>query len=211
MIYTNMILHTNMAMCWFDIIGCDEHLFLRPIYPYIFDICLWIPGIYGPDIHVYLSTRYPCVSVDQIFMGVCRPDIYGCLVTRYLWVSVIFFFLSEGKAVGKFSIAILVLLNFLKSLLTIYNLFRSLGKPVSKLLIAILVLVFFLKSLFAIHNLFRPLGKPVSKCLIAIPVLVFFWSHFLRFMEFYDLHELQSTPIQSTSFAFPIHSTSNPL
>ena len=29
-------------------------------------------------------------------------------------------------------------------------------------------------------------------------------------MEFYDLHELQSTPIQSTSFAFPIHSTSNP-
>ena len=39
-----------------------------------------------PDIYGYLSTRYPCVSVDQIFMGVCRPDIYGCLSTRYLWI-----------------------------------------------------------------------------------------------------------------------------
>ena len=30
-------------------------------------------------------------------------------------------------------------------------------------------------------------------------------------MKFYDLHQLQSTPIQSTSFAFPIHSTSTGL
>ena len=171
-----------------------------------------------------IDTRYPCVSVDQIFMGVCRPDIYGCLVTRYPWVSVIFF-LPEGKAVGKFLIAILVLVIFLKSLFAIHNLFRPLGKPVSKCLIVIPVLLFFWshfwrsifflplgkpvskfliaipvlvnfsKSLFAIYNLFRPLGKPVSKFLIAIPVLLNFWSHFLRFMEFYDLHELQSTPI----------------
>ena len=58
----------------------------------------------------YLWTRYPCVSVDQIFMGVCRPDIYGYLVTRYLWVSVILF-LPEGKAVAKLLIAIPVLLD----------------------------------------------------------------------------------------------------
>ena len=164
MIYTNMILHTNMAMCWFDIIGCDEHLFLRPIYPYIFDICFWIPGIYGPGIRVYLSTRYLWVSVDQISMDIWWPDIYEYLC----------FFLSEGKAVGKFLIAILVLLNFLKSLLTIHNPFWPLGKPVSKFLIAIPVLVNFLKSLFAIYNLFLPLGKPVSKFLIAIPVLLNF-------------------------------------
>ncbi len=62
----------------------------------------------------YLWTRYPCVSVDQIFMGVCRPDIYGYLVTRYLWVSVIFFFSPEGKAVGNLLIAIPVLLFFSK-------------------------------------------------------------------------------------------------
>ena len=107
-IYTNMILHTNMIwyiLIWFsilifDIIGwfdisCDEHLFLRPIYPYIFDICFWIPGI-----HVYLSTRYLWVSVDQISMSICD------------------FFLPEGKAVSKFLIAIPVLVIFLKSLLT---------------------------------------------------------------------------------------------
>ena len=46
----------------------------------------------------YLWTRYPCVSVDQIFMGVCRPDIYGCLVTRYPWVSVIFFFVRRESS-----------------------------------------------------------------------------------------------------------------
>ena len=60
---------TCVCIChvvWFDIIGCDEHLFLRPIYPYIFDICFWIPGI-----HVYLSTRYLWVSVDQISMSIC--------------------------------------------------------------------------------------------------------------------------------------------
>ena len=61
----------------------------------------------------YLWTRYPCVSVDQIFMGICRPDIYGYLVTRYLWVSVILFFLlPEGKAVANLLIAIPVLSNF---------------------------------------------------------------------------------------------------
>ena len=26
--------------------------------------------------HLLLDTWYPCVSVDQIFMGFCRPDIY---------------------------------------------------------------------------------------------------------------------------------------
>ena len=115
-------------------------------------------------------------------MCICRPDIYGCLSTRYLWISgdqiamsiCDLFFLSEGKAVSKFLIAIPVLVNFLKSLFAIYNLFRPLGKPVSKLLIAIPVPVNCLKSPFAIHNLFRPLGKPVSKCLIAIPVLLNF-------------------------------------
>ena len=113
---------------------------------------------YLPHVYMdtwYLWTRYPCVSVDQIFMGVCRPDIYGCLVTRYLWVSVIFL-LPEGKAVGIFLIAVPVLLIFLKSLLTIHNLFRPLGKPVSKFLIAIPVLVIFLKSLFTIHGVLRP-------------------------------------------------------
>ena len=31
--------------------------------------------------HLFLDTRYPCVSVDdQLFMGVCRPDIH-----EYLW------------------------------------------------------------------------------------------------------------------------------
>ena len=148
---------------------------------------------YDPHTHTYLTFA----SGYQVSMCICRPDIYGFLSTRYLWVSVIFFFLSEGKAVGKFLIAILVLLIFLKSLLTIHNLFRPLGKPVSKLLIAIPVIVIFLKSLFAIlgkpvskfliaipvlvnfskslfaiHNLFRALGKPVSKFLIAIPVLL---------------------------------------
>ena len=84
------------------------------------------------------------------------------------------FVLPEGKAVGDFLIAILVLVFFLKSLLAIHNLFRPLGKPVSICLIAIPVLSIFLKSLFAIHNLFRALGKPVSKVLIAIPVLLNF-------------------------------------
>ena len=95
----------------------------------------------------YLWTRYPCVSVDQIFMGVCRPDIYGYVVTRYPWVSVIFF-LPEGKTVGNFLIAILVLVNLLKSLLTIHNPFWPLGKPVSNFLIAIPVLVIFVDVTF---------------------------------------------------------------
>ena len=105
-VYVHMAIWPYGDLIWFDVIGCDEHLFLRPIYPYIFDICFWIAGIYGPGIHVIW------------FMGVCRPDIYGYLVTRYLWVSVIIF-LPEGKAVAKLLIVFPVLLNFPESLLTI--------------------------------------------------------------------------------------------
>ena len=128
MIYTNMILTSSVDLTSSVVTNISS---------------------YDPHTHTYLTFA----SGYQVSMCICRPDIYGFLSTRYLWVSVIFFFLSEGKAVGKFLIAILVLLNFLKSLLTIYNFFRSLGKPVSKFLIAIPVLVNFLKSLFAIHNL----------------------------------------------------------
>ena len=97
----NLCMYMSCCLIWHHRLwSCDEHLFLRPIYPYIFDICFWIPGIYGPGIHVYLSTRYLWVSVDQISMDIWWPDIY-----EYLW----FFFLPEGKAVAKFLIAIPVL------------------------------------------------------------------------------------------------------
>ena len=82
----------------------------------------WLPAIYGPGIHGYLSTRYLWVSVDQISMGI--------------------FFLPEGKTVADCLIVIPVLLNFPESLLTIHNLFRPEGKAVADLLIAIPVLLF---------------------------------------------------------------------
>ena len=75
---------------------------------------------------MYLSTRYLWVSVDQISMSIC--DLL---------------FLPEGKAVGKLLIAIPVLLNLLKSFLTIHNLFLPLGKAVAIFLIAIHVLSIF--------------------------------------------------------------------
>ena len=125
----------------------------------------------------------------------------------------IFFFLSEGKAVGKFLIAILVLVNFLKSLFAIHNLFRPLGKPVSIFLIAIPVLVFFLKSLFAIHIFFRALGKAVSKFLIAIPVLLnllksLFTIHGVLRPSRTTIH---SNPIHFICFSNPLHLQSTPL
>ena len=167
---------------------------------------------YDPYTYTYLTF----VSGYQVSMCICRrPDIYGCLSTRYLWMSgdqismsiCDLFFLPEGKAVGNFLIAILVLLIFLKSLLTIHNLFRPLGKPVSKFLIAIPVLVNFLKSLSAIHNLFRPLGKPVSNFLIAIPVLV------ILLKSLFTIHgvlrpsrtTIHSNPIHFICFSNPLH------
>ena len=202
-----------MAMWWFGLICC--HRFWRTSLPTThISIHIWhlFLGTW------YLWTRYLWVSVDQISMCICRPDIYGCLSTRYLWISgdqismsiCEILFLPEGKAVGNCLIVIPVLLNFPKSLLTTQIVFRPLGKAVGKLLIAIPVLSILSKSLFTIHKIVRPLGKAVANLLIAIPVLLIFRSQFLRFMEFYDLHQLLSTPIQSTSFAFPIHSTSNP-
>ena len=165
---------------------------------------------YDPYTHTYLTfvSGY-LVSMDQVSMCICRPDIYGCLSTRYLWMSgdqismsiCDFFLLPEGKAVGKFLIAILVLSIFLKSLLTIHNLFRSLGKPVSIFLIAILVLLIFLKSLLTIHNLFRPLGKPVSKFLIAIPVLVNFSK---SLFAIYNLFRPLGKPVSKFLIAIPV-------
>ena len=33
-------------------------------------LSFWLPGIYGPGIHVHLSTKYLWVSVDQISMDI---------------------------------------------------------------------------------------------------------------------------------------------
>ena len=106
----------------------------------------WLPAIYGPGIHGYLSTTYLWVSVDQISMDMWWPDIYEYLwsfcfarresscwiVDRYscsfkyfnVTVDDAFFFLPGGNTVAIVLIAIPVLVNFPESLLTIHGVWR---------------------------------------------------------------------------------------
>ena len=96
----------------------------------------WLPGIFGPGIHGYLSTRYLWVSVDQISMGIL--------------------FLQDAKAVAKWLIAIPVFILFFQNHFWRFIIFLPEGKVVAKLLLVIPVLLFCPESLFTIHGVLRP-------------------------------------------------------